>query len=154
MEGKNAMKKTWFLIFNVLLLSALALSACGGAAATATQPKGTPVPTPPAQYASKTNPMAGDQSAADAGKQIFETNCTSCHGTNAKGDGPAAASLNPKPADLADLESSFSDAYIFWRISEGGAIPPFNSQMPTWKSTLSEDQIWQVITYLRTFSKQ
>jgi mono/diheme cytochrome c family protein len=154
MEGKNAMKKTWFFVFIVLLLSALALSACGGGAATATQPQGTPVPTPPAQYANKTNPMAGDQSAADAGKQIFDTNCTPCHGADAKGDGPAAASLNPKPADLADLESKFSDAYMFWRISEGGAMPPFNSQMPTWKSSLSEDQIWQVITYLRTFNKQ
>jgi mono/diheme cytochrome c family protein len=155
MEGKNAMKKTWFFISSVLLLGALALSACGGGAvATTTQSQGTPVPTPPSQYAGKTNPMAGDQSAADAGKQIFETNCTSCHGADAKGDGPAAASLSPKPADLADLESGFSDSYMFWRISEGGAMPPFNSQMPTWKSTLSEDQIWQVITYLRTFSKQ
>jgi mono/diheme cytochrome c family protein len=32
-------------------------------------------------------------------------------------------------------------------------MPPFNSQMPTWKNTLSEEQIWQVIKYLRTFSK-
>lgn len=148
------MKKHWFFSFTALLLAAFALAACGGGASVATQPQGTPVPTPPAEYADKTNPMAGNQTAADAGKQTFGTNCTPCHGTDAKGDGPAAASLNPKPADLADLESSFSDAYIFWRISEGGAMSPFNSQMPSWKNTLSEDQIWQVVTYLRTLNKQ
>lgn len=148
------MKKIGWLLCTALLTSAFVLSACGSGSSTNTQTEGTLVPTPPPQYAGKTNPMAKDQAAVDAGKQIFETNCTSCHGTDAKGDGPAAASLNPKPADLADLQSNFSDAYIFWRISEGGSVPPFNSQMPTWKSTLSEDQIWQVVTYLRTFSKQ
>jgi mono/diheme cytochrome c family protein len=148
------MKKNCWLLCTALLLSAFVLSACGAGSSATTQPQGTPVPTPPAQYAAKTNPVANDQAAADAGKQLFDTNCTSCHGADAKGDGPAAASLDPKPADLADLQSNFSDAYIFWRISEGGSMPPFNSQMPTWKSALSEDQIWQVVTYLRTFSKQ
>jgi cytochrome c553 len=75
--------------------------------------KGTPVPTPPAAYAGKTKPMANDQAAAEAGKQIFDANCSTCHGTDAKGDGPAAASLDPKPADLADLQSKFSDAYLY-----------------------------------------
>jgi mono/diheme cytochrome c family protein len=141
------------LTFTILIMGALALGACGGGSSEPTQPPGTPVPTPPAEYAGKTNPMANDQAAAEAGKQIFDTNCYTCHGTDAKGDGPAAASLDPKPADLADLQSRFSDAYLFWRISEGGAMPPFNSQMPSWKGTLSEEQIWQVITYLRTFGK-
>jgi mono/diheme cytochrome c family protein len=146
-------KRACFLIFNILIIGAFTLAACGGGSSATTQPAGTPVPTPPAAYAGKTNPMANNLAAAQAGKQIFDTNCSPCHGMDAKGDGPAAASLDPKPADLADLESRFSDAYMFWRISEGGAMPPFNSKMPSWKGTLSEDQIWQVITYLRTFSK-
>jgi mono/diheme cytochrome c family protein len=148
------MKKYGWPLFTALLLSVFTLSACASGSSATAQPQETPVLTPPAQYAGKTNPMANDQAAADAGKQIFDTNCSSCHGADAKGDGPAAVSLNPSPADLADLQSNFSDAYIFWRISEGGSLPPFNSQMPTWKSTLSEDQIWQVVTYLRTFGKQ
>lgn len=147
------MKGSYFFIFTVSILGAMVLVACGGGSSGTTQPQGTPVPTPPAEYAGKTNPMANDAAATQAGKQIFDDNCSPCHGTDAKGDGPAGASLNPRPADLADLQSRFSDAYLFWRISEGGAMPPFNSQMPTWKSTLSEDQIWQVITYLRTFGK-
>ena len=46
-----------------------------------------------------------------------------------------------------------SDGYLFWRVSEGGAMPPFNSAMLAWKGTLSEEEIWQVISYVRTFSE-
>jgi mono/diheme cytochrome c family protein len=147
------MKRSCFFVSTILILGAFVLVACGGSSSGSTQPQGTPVPTPPAAYAGKTNPMANSTAAAQAGKQIFDANCSVCHGTDAKGDGPEAASLDPRPADLADLESRFSDAYLFWRISVGGAMPPFNSKMPSWKSSLSEDQIWQVITYLRTFGK-
>ena len=34
------------------------------------------------------------------GKTLFAVNCASCHGNNGKGDGPAAAALNPKPRDF------------------------------------------------------
>jgi mono/diheme cytochrome c family protein len=147
-DGKMS-KKGWIIL--TFLAVALVLTACGGGGSSATStPIGTPVPTPPAEYAGKTNPYAGQASAASAGETIFQTNCSPCHGADAKGDGPAAASLNPKPADLALLQGQFSDAYLFWRISEGGLNPPFNSAMPSWKSTLTEEQIWQVITYLRT----
>lgn len=36
------------------------------------------------------------------GQQLFAQNCATCHGTSGKGDGPAAAALNPKPQDLTD----------------------------------------------------
>jgi mono/diheme cytochrome c family protein len=39
---------------------------------------------------------------------------------------------------------------LLYRISEGGAMPPFNSSMPAWKNTLKENDIWQVISYLKT----
>jgi len=34
------------------------------------------------------------------GKNLFAVNCASCHGNAGKGDGPAAAALNPKPRDF------------------------------------------------------
>jgi len=110
-------------------------------------------PTPPAEYALKTNPLANDGPAAEAGQQVFAANCVSCHGPQAMGDGPAASSLNPKPKPLALEMNSLQDKYLFWRISEGGAFAPFVSAMPAWKSILSEDEIWQVITFLRTLQK-
>jgi hypothetical protein len=39
------------------------------------------------------------------GKNIFTTVCSSCHGTDGKGDGPAATSLNPKPRNFTDRKS-------------------------------------------------
>lgn len=111
--------------------------------------------TPPESYAKLTNPLAGNSEALASGKTIFETQCASCHGLQGHGDGLAAASLNPKPANLADQKmlNSLSDGYLFWRVSEGGMMAPFNSTMPAWKATMSEEQRWQVISYLRTLGQ-
>lgn len=110
---------------------------------------------PPEEYTKLTNPLAGNSEALASGKTIFETQCASCHGLQGHGDGMAAASLNPKPANLADKKmlDSLSDGYLFWRVSEGGMAAPFNSAMPAWKATMSEEQRWQVISYLRTLGQ-
>jgi len=109
----------------------------------------------PDAFASMTNPVAGDAAAIEAGQTIYSANCASCHGENGGGDGPAAAALDPKPTAFsdADIMATMTDSYLYWRISEGGIAPPFNSQMPPWKDALSEEQIWQVITYIRTLSQ-
>lgn len=109
-------------------------------------------PDPPAEYAGKTNPLNGNQAAIEAGKGIYNSNCASCHGEKGMGDGPAANSLNPKPLPLA-MDGELSDAYLYWRIADGGGMEPFRSAMPAWKSFLTEEQIWQVTAYLRTLMK-
>lgn len=110
----------------------------------------------PEEYAGLTNPLAGDQEAIAAGKEIYQQNCASCHGEEGTGHGPAAAALDPQPASLADqaMMQDLSDAYLFWRVSEGGAMEPFNSAMPAWKDTLTEMERWQVVSYIRTFSEE
>jgi len=101
-----------------------------------------------------TNPLANDQAEIEAGKSIFESNCITCHGAEGHGDGPATAALDPKSANMADAEmmSDLTDGYIFWRISEGGAFAPINSAMPAWKESPSEEQRWQVISFVRWLS--
>lgn len=146
------MKKIFLLVVIAVLVTLLAAcSGGGGAATTPAGGEGQPASaTPPPEYAGKTNPLANDAAAIETGKQLFATNCASCHGTLGKGDGPAAASLNPKPKDLAGEMDRVDDAYLFWRISEGGMMAPFHSVMPAWKSILSEEQIWQTVAYMRT----
>ncbi|HZD10841.1 MAG TPA: cytochrome c [Candidatus Binatia bacterium] len=108
---------------------------------------------PPDEFAALTNPFAGDPEAIDAGEAIFQVNCATCHGTEGKGDGPAAEGLDPKPAVLADpMLNSHSDGYLFWRVSKGGQMEPFNSAMPAWETSLTEDQRWQVISFVRTLT--
>ena len=109
----------------------------------------------PDEFAALKNPLVDDHEALEAGEETFNTLCATCHGPEGKGDGPGAAELNPKPADLSDGEmlGSLSDGYLFWRVSKGGAIEPFNSAMPAWEEGLTEEQRWQVIAYLRTLSE-
>jgi len=107
----------------------------------------------PSQYEGLTNAFAGDAAAIAEGKQIYDKNCATCHGTGGAGDGPTAAVLTPPPADFtdADMMQSTTDGYLFWRVSDGGGGEPYNSAMPAWKGTLTEDEIWQVIAYVKTF---
>ncbi|HJS18147.1 MAG TPA: cytochrome c [Anaerolineales bacterium] len=98
----------------------------------------------PAAYAGKSNPLGTE--AEVAGAEVFETNCVMCHGPEGHGDGPAGVSLQPRPKNLAVLKESASDDYLFWRISEGKP----GTSMLAWKSILTEDQIWQAVSFIRS----
>jgi mono/diheme cytochrome c family protein len=126
-----------------LLLGALFLSACGGGANDSPREIGT-LETVPADYAGKANPLSAD--ASTEGTQVFKTNCETCHGPLGHGDGPIGQSLDPKPQNLAELQAVAADDYLFWRIAEGRP----GTSMPPWKNILDEEQIWQVIAFVRT----
>ena len=99
----------------------------------------------PAAAAAKKNPVAGKPDALAAGKQIFTTTCVPCHGAGGHGDGAAAAALHPRPANFSSAAvSGESDGALFWKLSEGrGAMVAF-------KSSLSEAQRWQLVSYIRS----
>ena len=148
--------KRWFILVALAVSAVLILAACSGTVGEDDHAEGEAVHAdPPAEYAGMTNPFAGDHEAAEAGADIYEINCATCHGPEGLGDGPAAEGLDPKPASLADthLMEYMSDGALFWRVSEGGGFEQFNSAMPPWKDILSEDQIWQVITFLRELAE-
>lgn len=111
----------------------------------------TEIPEPPENFADLRNPFSGDPEAEREGETLYQANCSSCHGITGEGDGTVSAGLEPKPQNLAQRHSEVSDAYLYWRISEGGLMEPFNSLMPAWRGLLAEDQIWQVITYIRSY---
>jgi mono/diheme cytochrome c family protein len=90
------------------------------------------------------NPFSGDKSALIEGKQLFDAICFVCHGNQGKGDGINAANLERPPANLtSELVQRQSDGVLFWKISEG------NPPMLSFKSSLSEDQRWKMVNYIR-----
>jgi len=143
------MKKYMVPYLGLALLFVLVLSACASAApAEAAEPVADVAV--PDEYAGLTNPLEGDSDAIEAGKVVYETNCVSCHGETGLGDGPAGASLSPKPGNLQEVAANDTVDRIYWRVSEGGMMEPFNSSMPAWKGVLSEDERWQVVSFVKT----
>jgi len=62
-------------------------------------------------------------SPADDARQMVQNRCSTCHGSSGKGDGPTAATLNPRPRDFTSKEwqKSVSDAQLRTVIVKGGA---------------------------------
>jgi mono/diheme cytochrome c family protein len=131
------------ILLTILVFSIFVLPACGvDSSSVAPDNFGSPVTAPP-DYAGKSNPFGSD--AAVAGAVIFKTNCATCHGDNGLGDGPTSQSLEPRPANLVALNQRVGDDFLYWRISTGVQ----GTAMPAWKGILSDDQIWDVISYIR-----
>lgn len=89
----------------------------------------------------------------EAGKELYMKNCSSCHGKDGSGDGPASATLNPKPRDLSrkSLMMKISDGRMFDVIKQGGAIVDF-PQMPA-NPHLKDDEIKAIIAFTRSLEK-
>ena len=78
-----------------------------------------------------------------------------CHGANGKGDGPAAAGLNPKPKDFTDCNAMAknSDETLFKAIKEGGQSVGISPMMPSWGAALKDQQVKDLVTYIRSLCK-
>lgn len=92
----------------------------------------------------------------NAGKAKFQMFCASCHGATGKGDGAAAAALNPKPRNFQDAAymSKKTDAQLKKGIQQGGAAVGLSPLMPPWGSSLSEQDLANVIAYIRSLGKK
>jgi len=94
------------------------------------------------------NPLAGNTSTMADAKALYVANCGPCHGDKGRGDGPAAAGLNPKPADHSSAAvQAETDGALFWKLSEGRA------PMPAYKKIFTDQQRWELINYIRTLAR-
>jgi mono/diheme cytochrome c family protein len=89
-----------------------------------------------------------------AGKVQYDANCVGCHGATGKGDGAAAAALNPKPQDHTDgkIMNVLTDKYLFDIIKGGGKVVQKAPIMPAASKKLSDQDIWDMVAYIRSLA--
>lgn len=82
------------------------------------------------------------------GRELYQSTCASCHGVAGAGDGPAAATLTPRPANLADsaVLGSSSPLDFYRRITVGVA----GTAMAPFEHALSAADRWSVALYAAT----
>ncbi len=106
----------------------------------------------------------------DRGKEIYDKRCWWCHGEEGAGDGPAAEFLNPPPRDFTAGMYKFKttpfDEYTptdqdlfnmikgeFTKNSITGWTGMNDSSMPGWGDMLSEQDIWDLVAYIKTLGE-
>lgn len=95
------------------------------------------------------NPVAVTEESVMSGKSLFEEHCTTCHGLNGNGQGPAAHGIMTFPRQLWVWNNApaSADDYLYWFITNG------RNEMPPWGVILSENDRWDVINYIKTLTK-
>ena len=130
----NAPRLTTIIgVFALGFLGSIVLFAQGNAAATAIK-----------------NPVAATPQSVAAGQDTYRKSCAPCHGI--KAEGGSGNDLIPASPDLTDemWDHGSTDGAIFDNIKNGVA-PDFN--MTPWKDQLKDDEIWNVVNYLRSIAK-
>jgi mono/diheme cytochrome c family protein len=97
-----------------------------------------------ADYPMKNTPEA----SIYRGGIVFHHYCALCHGVKADGNGRNARLYDPKPANL--VESDKNDAYKELIIRRGGLAIGRSEFMPPWDDELTDEQIADVVTFLRS----
>lgn len=88
------------------------------------------------------------------GKKLYLTYCSSCHGDNGKGDGPAAQSLPVKPANhtAGAVMNQLTDKFLMEIISKGGSAVGKSPMMPGWGGQFKENQLRDIVAYVRSIA--
>jgi len=103
----------------------------------------------PDKFEKMNSPVKADAGSIKEGKEVWTKHCSSCHGKTGLGDGSKAAQLKTEPGDfsIAAFQKQ-SNGALFYKISEG------RNDMSSFKKKVdSEEDIWNVISYIRTLKK-
>jgi len=93
--------------------------------------------------------MAAPDDLAVEGGELYLDNCAGCHGETGKGDGSQASAFEDQMPDFTDLKwmAETSNQALHEAITNG--VSP---TMPSFNKTLSEEQRWTVVSFLRTLT--
>jgi|GEM_PF-2283614 len=101
----------------------------------------------PAELRDLVSPFS-DSSSVEEGRALYEEHCASCHGVGGVGTN---LPFTPPPTAFTDdpRRGEWTDGYLFWRVKKGEGGPA-GSAMYGFEGTLTDEQIWKVVTYLKT----
>jgi mono/diheme cytochrome c family protein len=96
------------------------------------------------------NPVKADDASIARGAELYSINCKMCHGQTAEGNGPIAAFLANKPANLTSpVVQSKSDGSIFLTITNGVA-----GKMPALNENFTVPERWDLVNFIRTLKSK
>jgi mono/diheme cytochrome c family protein len=98
-----------------------------------------------ARAASKiANPVPADETNLIAGARLYREHCTLCHGDPAHPKGPLSDALNPPAPQFMVDKADMPEHQNFFILQHGIRL----TAMPGWKNILSDQQLWQLVTFL------
>ena len=102
----------------------------------------------PEEAKRRVSPLTPSQANLSVARQLYLDKCAECHGDSGKGDGSQAKTYDPLPSNLTDAQhmNTVSDGELFYKISEG------HRPMPGFKKRFTEEQRWQLVFFIRSFS--
>lgn len=117
------------------------------------------IPTPAVPFTARfvQDPTPDTAATVSAGKARYQANCVVCHGAVAKGDGPAAFTLIPRPVNLQLHVPQHAPGEVFYWISNGIAgttMPAWGAADPaTGKPRLTDEDRWAIVRYLQALAQ-
>ena len=98
------------------------------------------------------SPLQVTDKVVASGKSMFKSKCTRCHGPAGKGDGPDADPEYAQDMDLTNPERATPnpDGVVFYKIWNGRQQP----KMPSFKSEMTKDEVWTIVSYVQTLRKK
>jgi len=94
------------------------------------------------------DPMLPTEENLRAGAMLYRQMCSHCHGLSKDAASTYGQSFYPPAPQLALYQTSYTDRELFWIVKHGIR----NTAMPAWSRLLSDNEIWQAVTYVGTLN--
>ena len=90
-------------------------------------------------------PRLDDSTLVRRGLVLYNAHCLQCHGAPGQAPQTYALGLTPVPANLAHVAREWRPEELFWIVKHGIKM----SGMPAWEFRLTENEIWEVVAFVR-----